>query len=74
MDATTDTCSLLVGMPVYWVDPDGGLGSGAGRIFAIGKPDDEELNDGTVITLAMDDGGRVEALAPELHAAEVVQD
>ena len=48
---------------MFWTDPDNGLASGPGTITTLQY---EPVDKDTIISLCMDDGGEVEALAHEL--------
>jgi hypothetical protein len=58
---------MKAGDRVHWTDPDGGLASGNGTITRLQY---EPVDEDTIISLRMDDGGEVEALRHELSVIQ----
>jgi hypothetical protein len=57
---------LMVGMRVFWTDPDEGTCSGFGSVIAIEVDDGEPADDSTIIAVQMDNGGEADCYASEL--------
>lgn len=79
LEAAEDFSWIKTGAKVFWNDPDDGVSSGPGVVTSIQGQDcwDEEddgpfeVMDDAVISIALDDGGEVEALRHEIRPLEV---
>lgn len=65
---TTTATAFRTGQRVYWNDPEA-LCSGYGTITKINGEDDPDADEDTIVTLAMESGGEVEAVLHELSDA-----